>query len=114
MDEREERVRKKAWELWVLDGMPAGKELEHWFKADDIVRTEDFDAALANPNPASEALDHCDMLNPDPAARPVREPPLPPNPRARARSNDRPMRDPLLPPISASRAHGPKLQGGRR
>jgi len=113
MDEREERIRRKAWDLWVLDGMPEGKELEHWYKAEDIVRTEDFDAFLANPNPASEALADCDRLNPDPAARPVRQLPVASRPKARVRSNDRSMRDPLLPPISAPRPDGPKLQGGR-
>jgi hypothetical protein len=46
MDEREERIRKKARELWWLDGRPEGKANEHWYRAEDIVRTEDFDAKL--------------------------------------------------------------------
>ena len=109
MDDREERIRRKARELWILDGMPEGKEQEHWYKADDIVRTEDFDAALANPNPASEAHAHCDIHNPDPAARPIETPPVPPKPKVR--SSDKAARDPLLPPISASRLNEPKVQG---
>src|SRR5882757_11282800 len=109
MDEREERIRKKARELWLLDGKPAGKEQEHWYRAEDIVRTEDFDGVLANPNPASEAHDHSDIHNPDPAARPLGESPeAPPKPKARARSGAKAMRDPLLPPLASNATSNPR------
>ncbi|MDQ0472606.1 DUF2934 domain-containing protein [Labrys wisconsinensis] len=112
MEERGERVRRKARELWLLDGMPEGKAQEHWYKAEDIVRTEDFDAFLANPNPGAEALANCDRLNPDPAARPIEPPPVRSKPKPRARSGAKPARDPLLPPIAPPRRHEAKLQGG--
>jgi len=69
MGDIEERIRARAHELWVEDGMPEGKEAEHWFKASDIVRREIFEETVASPNPAAEAEDFAGVINPDPAAR---------------------------------------------
>lgn len=32
-DDREERIRKRAHELWEAAGRPEGKQDEHWFQA---------------------------------------------------------------------------------
>lgn len=112
MDGREERIRRKARELWMLDGMPEGREAEHWYKAEDIVRTEDFEALVINPNPAAEAHAHIDIVNPDPAARPIEvEAPPQPKPQPQVRRGAKAARDPLLPPLPASGLGDVKLQG---
>jgi hypothetical protein len=69
MDDLEDRIRRKAHELWLAEGMPEGKEAEHWFRAQDHVRTEDYEDIVANPCPAAEAECPPDVVNPDPAAR---------------------------------------------
>lgn len=41
MDDRDQRVRKRAYQLWEQDGRPAGRELDHWDKASELVAIED-------------------------------------------------------------------------
>ncbi len=31
--ELDERVRKRAYEIWLEEGQPQGRELDHWFRA---------------------------------------------------------------------------------
>ncbi len=31
--ELDERVRKRAYEIWMEEGQPQGRELDHWFRA---------------------------------------------------------------------------------
>jgi len=85
MDDVEDRIRRKAHELWLAEGMPEGKEAEHWFRAQDHVRTEDYEAMVANPCPAAEAECPPDVVNPDPAGR-RSKPAVRPTPPAKARS----------------------------
>lgn len=33
MDEREQRIRNRAYEIWDREGRPLGRELEHWAQA---------------------------------------------------------------------------------
>ncbi len=33
-ENREERIRLRAYELWVAEGMPAGREADHWYDAE--------------------------------------------------------------------------------
>jgi len=74
MDGIEDRIREKAHEIWLEDGMPKGKEDEHWFKASDIIRRENFEDVVIQPNAAMEAEDFEGVVNPDPAARQSDEP----------------------------------------
>jgi hypothetical protein len=78
MSDFEERIRQKAHEIWIEEGRPRGREAEHWFKAQEFVRREDFEAAVMVPNPAVEAEDFAGVVNPDPAARQSDEPLAPP------------------------------------
>jgi hypothetical protein len=41
MDDREERVRKRAYQLWEQEGCPPGRELDHWDKASELVAIEE-------------------------------------------------------------------------
>lgn len=33
MEDREQKIRDRAYELWVADGRPDGRESEHWTQA---------------------------------------------------------------------------------
>ena len=33
MEDREERIRRRAYALWETEGRPEGKETEHWQRA---------------------------------------------------------------------------------
>jgi Protein of unknown function (DUF2934) len=61
MDNREERIRQKAHELWEQAGRPQDKAKEHWAEAERLVDKEDHESdtdKLANePNPRHEAVD---------------------------------------------------------
>jgi hypothetical protein len=37
--ELDDRVRKRAYEIWLEEGQPQGRELDHWFRAkQDLTR----------------------------------------------------------------------------
>jgi hypothetical protein len=55
MDDQEERIRRLAHEIWILEGKPEGREADHWFQAQEFIRTEDFLISVSTPNPALEA-----------------------------------------------------------
>lgn len=55
MDDFDDRIGRKAHELWIAEGSPDGKHEEHWFRALDHVRTQDYEDLVANPHPAAEA-----------------------------------------------------------
>ena len=33
-DDRERRIRERAFEIWIEEGQPQGKEREHWERAE--------------------------------------------------------------------------------
>lgn len=41
MDDRDERIRRKAYELWEAAGRPEGRHEHHWVEAREIVALED-------------------------------------------------------------------------
>jgi DUF2934 family protein len=49
--EREERIRKRAYELWDADGRPEGRETEFWERAKELLGIEDNPDAGLLPNP---------------------------------------------------------------
>jgi hypothetical protein len=51
-EEQIQKVREKAYEIWVLEGRPEGRSLVHWGMAEQLVAQEDTDRSH-NP-PASE------------------------------------------------------------
>jgi hypothetical protein len=74
MDNTEDRIRALAHQLWVEDGCPEGREEEHWFRAADVIRRQDFEEMMVAPNAAMEAEDFAGVDNPDPASRQSDEP----------------------------------------
>jgi hypothetical protein len=61
MDNREERIRQKAHQLWEDAGRPLDKADDHWSEAERLVDKEDHKGdtdKLANePSPRGEAVD---------------------------------------------------------
>jgi hypothetical protein len=49
---REERIRARAYQLWLEEGQPAGRDREHWERARQMVEQED-----APPEPLDAAPD---------------------------------------------------------
>lgn len=86
MSDREERIRRKAHEIWLAEGMPEGRDEEIWFKAQDFIGREDFEATVVVANAAPEAEDFEGLDRSDPAARqadtPLDPPTKPRKPRA--------------------------------
>jgi hypothetical protein len=77
-DEREERVRRRAYQLWEDDGAPEGKADEYWGRAEKQVAAE-YDAEGETPGIASdqaskrrvagEPLQESDSMPPNELAR---------------------------------------------
>jgi hypothetical protein len=61
MDNREDRIRQKAHELWEHAGRPDHKADEHWSKAEQEVdrehRGDNSDEPANEPNPRHQAID---------------------------------------------------------
>lgn len=49
--DREDRIRRRAHEIWEREGQPSGRDHEHWERAGREIDDEDRGVA---PNPASE------------------------------------------------------------
>jgi hypothetical protein len=45
MDDREERIRSRAYELWEREGRPDGRQAEHWRQATAEVDAEERERA---------------------------------------------------------------------
>ena len=43
MDDRNERIRKRAHEIWEEEGRPEGREYSHWLRAKAEIQAEDRD-----------------------------------------------------------------------
>ena len=50
--EMEDRIRQRAYELWLQSGQPEGSEMEFWLRAEREIKEEDS-ALGAVPDPAS-------------------------------------------------------------
>ena len=52
-EERQQRIRERAYHLWEADGRPEGQELEYWDRARSLVGMEEHPHFGDKPNPAS-------------------------------------------------------------
>jgi hypothetical protein len=50
-EEREARVRARAFQLWQEEGEPENRALEHWDKASELVAIEENQRRATKPNP---------------------------------------------------------------
>lgn len=48
----EERIRRRAYEIWERDGRPEGRAEDHWKLASEEIAIEDNYSATLRPNPA--------------------------------------------------------------
>lgn len=39
--DREDRIRRRAYDLWVSEGRPEGRDIEHWQQASEQIDSED-------------------------------------------------------------------------
>lgn len=46
-DDRHERIRTRAYDLWLQDGRPEGLEEVHWRKAEQQIAGEEAEAAAS-------------------------------------------------------------------
>jgi len=46
MSDREEQIRRRAYEIWERDGRPEGREAEHWRQAAQEIEAEENAAAI--------------------------------------------------------------------
>jgi hypothetical protein len=56
--DKEARIRERAYEIWVREGRPHGRDAEHWQKAEAEITAETgavADRAAAGSKPQSEA-----------------------------------------------------------
>ena len=67
----EERVRQRAYELWQLEGCPAGREQEHW---DQAVKEISQNEASSEKGVATDADLPSDLRNVKPRAKRSEEP----------------------------------------
>lgn len=47
MDDHDDRVRKRAHDIWEAEGRPEGREYSHWLRARTEINEEDAAAASA-------------------------------------------------------------------
>lgn len=55
--DREQRIRERAYHLWEADGRPHGGELDYWERARELVGMEENPQAGQLPNPVAEHRD---------------------------------------------------------
>lgn len=56
MDTREERIKRRAYEIWEREGRPTGREQEHWDRAVQEIEGEGPEAqGPAVPDPSSKS-----------------------------------------------------------
>jgi hypothetical protein len=56
MDDKEERVRRRAYEIWQRSGQPVGAHDRHWFQATQEIDAEDDRNAIEQTSGAGPAL----------------------------------------------------------
>jgi Protein of unknown function (DUF2934) len=53
-DPDEERIRRKAYELWLAEGKPEGRDRDHWELARELVAIEDSQKTTLKPRPTDD------------------------------------------------------------
>jgi Protein of unknown function (DUF2934) len=54
-DPDEERIRRKAYELWLSEGRPEGRDRDHWELARELVAIEDSQKTTLQPRPVDDS-----------------------------------------------------------
>ena len=75
-DEVEERVKRRAYEIWQREGCPEGREADHWTLAKEEIAIEDNQTQALLPNPSEggdDAVVHPEPVEPVLAAESLGE-----------------------------------------
>jgi len=64
MDEREKRIRDRAYRIWEEEGRPHGREAEHWALAREAVAIEENEDLTLKPNPAADHPASAELAEP--------------------------------------------------
>ena len=64
IDDVEQRVRQRAYEIWQREGCPDGREADHWALAKEEIAIEDNQDQALLPNPSSGPDDT--VVHPEP------------------------------------------------
>ncbi|WAC27173.1 DUF2934 domain-containing protein [Ancylobacter sp. SL191] len=73
MNEREQRIREHAYRLWESDGQPAGREHDHWLRAErahDGAGAEQEQAGMRDDNTGNGSLRSSDAAEAPPVPMP--------------------------------------------
>ena len=71
-DARHQRIQQRAYQIWLRQGCPHGREIEHWRQAEREIATESQPSApaTADPRPQPSQAVHGADSQPKPQARP--------------------------------------------
>jgi hypothetical protein len=64
IDDVEERVKQRAYEIWEREGRPEGREADHWALAKEEIAIEDNQSQALMPNPSGGGDDT--VIHPEP------------------------------------------------
>lgn len=53
---RQERIRRRAYELWEAEGRPEGREEAHWDQASELIAIEDNQGLTTQPRPGAVSI----------------------------------------------------------
>lgn len=70
MSDREQQIRRKAYELWEAAGRPEGRQAEHWAEAERQLAAEDFSTGNTEAaDPQQMQSEEAGSIAADPPAR---------------------------------------------
>ena len=61
-NDRETRIRQRAYQLWLDGGSPEGKQEDHWAQAEREIDNGDPEIGSSLPQPCRNARSRTDML----------------------------------------------------
>lgn len=64
VDDLEERIRRRAYEIWERNGRPEGREADHWKLASEEIAIEDNQKQTLLPNPSGGGDDTATRTEP--------------------------------------------------
>lgn len=64
VEELEDRIRRRAYQIWEREGRPEGREADHWALAREEIAIEDNYAGTLRPNPSHGPDDTAERSEP--------------------------------------------------
>ena len=73
----ENEIRARAYHLWLADGQPSGRDLDHWLAAREALLIETAEKTAARPAPAARRVHPPATVSDENQSRQLREPSAP-------------------------------------